>query len=118
MNDDMSEAPALDAPQAATPAANVTQPSTAGAYIAQYDLAFQISPIILQGGIAAKAQGGLYNTATTGLGDANKTLSQFGLASYGPWMSALSAAGGAGAAALAPWMKGVQAASQMPSMDA
>lgn len=67
---------------------------------------------------SAKVQGGLYNTATSGLSDANKTLSQFGLASYGPWMSALSAAGGAGAAALAPWMKGVQAASQMPSMDA
>lgn len=49
---------------------------------------------------SAKVQGGLYNTATTGLNDANKTLSQFGLASYGPWMDAISAAGGAGAAAL------------------
>jgi hypothetical protein len=64
---------------------------------------------------AAKAQGGLYNTATTGLGDANKTLSQFGLASYGPWMSALSAAGGAGAAALTQWAKGAQAASAAPA---
>jgi hypothetical protein len=62
---------------------------------------------------AAKLQSGLYGTATGGENDANKTLSQFGLASYGPWMSALSAAGGAGAAALAPWMKGAQAASSM-----
>jgi hypothetical protein len=33
--------------------------SAAGAYRAQYNLAFQVSPIILQGGIAASAQGGL-----------------------------------------------------------
>lgn len=49
---------------------------------------------------AAKVQGGLYNTATTGLSDANKTLSQFGLASYGPWMAALQATGASGSAAL------------------
>jgi len=35
-----------------------SKPSSRG-YIAQYDLAFQISPIILQGGVAAKEQGGL-----------------------------------------------------------
>jgi hypothetical protein len=61
---------------------------------------------------SAKVQGGLYNTATTGLNDANKTLSQFGLASYGPWMSALSALGGAGAMALKGGMPG---AAQLPA---
>jgi hypothetical protein len=49
---------------------------------------------------AAKVQGGLYGTATGGQNDALRNLTQFGIASYGPWMSALSAAGGAGAAAL------------------
>jgi hypothetical protein len=33
--------------------------ASAAAYRAQYNLAFQVSPIILQGGIAASAQGGL-----------------------------------------------------------
>ena len=33
--------------------------NTSSSYITQYDLAFQISPIILVGGITAKAQGGI-----------------------------------------------------------
>jgi hypothetical protein len=49
---------------------------------------------------AAKAQQAYYGTSTSGQGTANNTLSQFGLASYGPWMNAISAAGSAGAAAL------------------
>ena len=51
---------------------------------------------------AAKAQGGLYSTATGGQADALKNLTSFGLASYGPWQNAISAVGGAGAAALSP----------------
>jgi len=35
-----------------------------------------------------------------GQGDALKNLTQYGLAQYGPWMSGIQAAGGAGAAAL------------------
>ena len=49
---------------------------------------------------AAREEGSLYGTATGGQGDALKNLTQFGLASYGPWMSAIQALGGAGAAAL------------------
>jgi hypothetical protein len=56
---------------------------------------------------SARVQGQLYNTATTGQSDANKTLSQFGLASYGPWMSAISALGGAAGAALKGGMPGM-----------
>ena len=55
---------------------NVTQPSTAGAYRSQYDLAFQISPIILQGGIAANAQGGLLPIVAL-YGQANATTGPF-----------------------------------------
>ena len=60
---------------------------------------------------AANAQGKLYGTATQGQGDALKNLTQFGLASYGPWESAISALGGAAGAALAPWTKAMAAGS-------
>jgi hypothetical protein len=49
---------------------------------------------------SAAEQAKLYGTATQGQDSAIGNLSQFGLASYGPWMAALTAAGGAGAAAL------------------
>lgn len=58
---------------------------------------------------AARAEAPYYGTATTGENDANKTLSQFGLASYGPWMSAISAAGAAGGGALGGWLKNLGA---------
>ena len=41
------------------------------AYLAQYDLAFQISPIILQGGIATGVQGGLLPITTLTGGSTN-----------------------------------------------
>jgi hypothetical protein len=49
---------------------------------------------------SAAQQEKLYGTATQGQGEAQKNLTQFGLASYAPWMAAISALGGAGAAAL------------------
>jgi hypothetical protein len=58
---------------------------------------------------SAAQQAKLYGTATQGQGDALKNLTQFGLASYGPWMSGISALGGAAGAALSPWMKALQA---------
>lgn len=54
----------------------------------------------------ARAEAPYYGTATSGQGDALKNLTSFGLASYGPWMAALQAAGGAGAAALKPSSSG------------
>lgn len=49
---------------------------------------------------AARAEGGLYNTATGGQADALKNLMQLQMASYGPWESAIQAMGGAAAGAL------------------
>lgn len=49
---------------------------------------------------AAGAEGGAYGTATSGNSAANSTLSQFGLASYGPWNSLIGAVGGAAGGAL------------------
>lgn len=48
---------------------------------------------------AAKVQGGLYNTATGGQGDALKNLTQLGIAQYGPWMKGLDIYGQAAKAA-------------------
>jgi len=47
----------------------------------------------------AQLEGGYYGTAMGGQDAALGDLTQFGLASYGPWMSAISAAGAAGAGA-------------------
>lgn len=48
----------------------------------------------------AQLESGYYGTSTSGRSAAVGDLTQFGLASYGPWQSAIQAAGGAGAAAL------------------
>lgn len=49
---------------------------------------------------AARAEGGLYGTATQGQGDSLRNLTQLQMASYAPWESAIQAMGGAGAMAL------------------
>lgn len=48
----------------------------------------------------AGIESGYFGTAVGGQNAALGNLTQFGLASYGPWMAAIQAAGGAGAAAL------------------
>jgi len=50
--------------------------------------------------MAARAQSPYFSGAVQGQGDALKNLTQYGLAQYGPWMSAIQAGGAAGAAAL------------------
>jgi len=48
----------------------------------------------------ASAESPYFGTATTGQDSALGNLTQFGLASYGPWMAAIQAAGGAASAAI------------------
>ena len=70
---------------------------TAGDWTKNIGYQLQLAQQPLQ---TAGAEEGLYRTATGGQEGALKNLSDFGLAQYGPYMAALQAAGGAGAAAL------------------
>ena len=60
-----------------------------------YQQSMALAPLQVAG-----AETPYYGTASSGQSSANNDLTQLGLASYGPWMNAISAAGGAAGAAL------------------